>query len=106
MCGNFFPKNGVNEAVSNLASLAFKSALIVLASLCLYTFWERRDNGRYLSSADGRVITDSRTGNIFALGQTGASTGWVESRPHTGELILHSEPTPKDIRDKDYPPLH
>jgi hypothetical protein len=85
----------------------FKWALIVLACLYLYVFWERRDNGRYaLTSVNPTVVTDSRSGNIFALGETGAATGWVESRPHTGETILHSTPTPKDIRDKYYPPVH
>jgi hypothetical protein len=94
--------------VSNfITKLTFKSALIVLASLYLYVYWEHRDNGRYaLSCMGSTVVTDTRTGSIFALGETGAATGWVESRPHTGETILHSQPTPKEIRNKYYPPVH
>lgn len=94
--------------MSNLnKDLAFKSALIVLASLYVYVSWEHRDNGRYaLSCMGSTVVTDTRTGNIFALGETGAATGWVESRPHTGETILHSQPTPKEILNKYYPPVH
>ena len=104
-CGN--PRT-VSEYVGSLiGNLAFKAVLIVLASFCLYVFWECRDNGRYaLTSVDPTVVTDTRTGNIFALGETGAATGWVESRPHTGELILHSKPTPMEIRDKTYRPVH
>jgi hypothetical protein len=74
-----------------LEKLAFKWALIALASLYLYSFWERRDNGRYaLTSIYPTVVMDTRTGSIFALGET----------------ILHSKPTLRDIRDKDYPPVH
>ena len=90
-----------------IGNLAFRWAWITLASLYLYSFWERRDNGRYaLTSIHPTVVMDTRTGNIFALGETGAATGWVESRPHSGETILHSKPTLRDIRDKDYPPVH
>ena len=94
--------------MSNLVgNLAFKWVLIVLASLYLYAFWERRDNGRYvLNSISPTVVMDTRTGSVFALGGTGAVTGWVESIPHTGETLLHSKPIPKDIRDGQFPPVH